>query len=336
LAAEICEKDLSFAKVVLLSSIPDKDPRVVRINSVESTVEYSLFCIKEMWKYVDTEYALVFQYDGFILNSEAWNEEFLKYDYVGAPWYHMGDLHVGNGGFSLRSKKLLDFIGKNYKKIGGELHPEDLWISEVARPYLEKEGMGFATEKVALDFSKNGNEHGVIWNGEFGWHGKSDTDISKWFEKNPEYKGLIPQNLTEFAVFMKKYGVYDGTFHVLQCKPIHLNNYKNLSFGKKNYDCRIDLDLTGLDEIKPNHKLIYKLFRISQSKVGIPTFERTVSGVEKFSSKKELLSAYPEIQITPSFMLPKWKQRLATILGNMVYPSNKPYTLIWFVTDLNK
>jgi len=86
----------------------------------------------------------------------------------------------------------------------------------------------------------------------------------------------------------------------------------------------------GLDEIKPGHKIVYRLFRISLEKVGIQTFERVVKKVENFSSKKDLLSAYPDIKITPSFHLPKWKQKLGIILGNIIYPTKTSYTLFWF------
>ena len=82
-----------------------------------------------------------------------------------------------------------------------------------------------------------------------------------------------------------------------------------------------------------DNKNIDKLFRILLSQVGVPTFERRVTKVEKFKTKKELLSAYPEIKITPSFYLPKWKQRLNKIFGNIVFPNDKSYTLIWFSKD---
>jgi len=280
---------------------------------------------------VKTDHVLIFQYDGFILNPSAWTDEFLRYDYVGAPWHGPGSPQVGgNGGFSLRSKRLLDLIGKNYRKIGGQIFPEDLWICEKARPFLEKEGIKFAPKEISSIFSKEGNERGVFWNGEFGFHGINCTDISKWLENNPEYKKFFVQKLDDFTTFMKKYPVYDGTIHVLNMKPIQLENYKKLSTGQKNYDCRLDADLSLLDEIKPGHKIIYKLFRILLSQVGVPTFERTISKVEEFSSKKELFKAHPKIEITPSFNLPKWKQRLIKIFGNLMFPNDKRYVIIWF------
>jgi hypothetical protein len=331
-AADICQKDFHFGKVVLLSSIKDDDPRVIWIPEIKSIEEYSEFCIKEMCKFVNTSHALIFQYDGFILNPSAWHDEFLTYDYIGSPWHHMGFVSVGGGGFSLRSRRLLDFISKNYEKIGGKLHPEDLWICSTARHFLEKEGIKFAPVEVANRFSINGDEHGVVWDGEFGWHGIRDTDISKWTKKHPEYKNFFPQKLNDFSSFMLKYPVYDGTVHVFLSKPIQVSHYKKLANGEKDYDCRFDDDLVHCDPIKLGHKIVYRLWRILLSQVGVPTFERTVKSIEKFKSKKELLRAHPEIKITPSFHIPKWKQRLAEVFGNTIYPNNKSYTLIKFTS----
>ena len=329
-AADICEKNFTFAKTVILSSIKDDDPRVVYIPKIDSRQIYSEFYIKELWKYIDTDFALTFHPDGFILNPQAWTDEFLEYDYIGAPWYHIYPHRIGNGGFALRSRRLLKFVSENYKKIGGAFDPEDYWVCRTARPYLEKEGMKFAPIELASRWSKEGGLRGVVWNGEFGWHGQNYTDISKWLEQNPEYKSIFPQKFDDFTQFMRKYPVYDGTVHVLQCKPIQVKHYKMLAKGERNYDCRMDNDLSGLPEIKSGHKIVYKLFRISLEKVGIPTFERTVKKIEKFSSKKELLRSYPKIKISPTFYLPKWKQRLINLFGNIIFPNDKSYTLIWF------
>ena len=329
--ADICQKNFTFGAVKILSSMPSDDPRVVPIVAIHDGKIYSKFYIKEMYKYVDTPMALTFHHDSFIANPDAWEDEFLKYDYIGAPWRHPGAPVVGgNGGFAIRSRRLLEYISKNCETIGGPTEPEDRWTCMYARPFLEKEGMTFAPEELAKRWSKEGNERGVVWNGEFGWHDIKGTDMSKWLEKNPEYKDIFAQRLDDFTTFMTKYPVYDGTFHVLSCKPIQVPEYKKLAKGEKNYDCRIDDDLIRLDEVKPGHKIIYRLWRILLSQVGVPTFERVVRKVEKFSTKKELLVTHPNIKITPSFYLPKWKQRLSRILGNIIFPNNSAYTVFWF------
>ena len=154
--------------------------------------------------------------------------------------------------------------------------------------------------------------------------------MSKWLSSNQKYREVFIQKFDDFTQFMRKYPVYDGTIHVFMSKPIQVENYKKIASGEKNYDCRISDDIQWLDEIKPSHKIIYRLFRISVEKVEVPTFERVIKNVEKFSSKKDLLKKYPKIKITPSFHLPKWRQRLAKIFGNIVFPNNSSYTLFWF------
>src|SRR3989344_8933853 len=199
-AADICQRNFSFGAVKILSSIPSNDPRVVPVPELlNDWRKYSEFYIREFAKHVETEFALCFHPDSFIANPSAWEDEFLNYDYIGAPWHHLGKVLVGGGGFSIRSKRLLDYISKNYKRIGGDFHPEDLWICQTAKPFLEKIGMKFAPVELAKRFSKEGDSRGVFWNGEFGWHGLRYTDISRWKEKNPEYNETFKQKFDEFT-----------------------------------------------------------------------------------------------------------------------------------------
>ena len=54
---------------------------------------------------------LLIQWDGYVVNPEAWDPAFLGCDYLGAKWYwHDDGMRVGNGGFSLRSRRLLDAL----------------------------------------------------------------------------------------------------------------------------------------------------------------------------------------------------------------------------------
>ncbi|MFA6321945.1 MAG: DUF5672 family protein [Candidatus Buchananbacteria bacterium] len=201
-AAEICCKNFEFAKIKLLTSIPSKNKSVVAIKPVESARAYSEFILKQMNDYIDTDFALIVQHDGFILNPEAWDDEYLKYDYVGAPLWVETELVVGNGGFSLRSKKLIELL-QNDKKIYIEQKPdhkygqnEDWIISVTKRKYLESLGVKFAPVELAHKFSFEKNlAYGAKWNGQFGFHGLTWTNISVWNKLHPEYK--IDNTLTE-------------------------------------------------------------------------------------------------------------------------------------------
>lgn len=191
---------IDFAQVKLLTSLPTDDMRKVAIPHIDSIEKFSEFCIRDLYKYVDTEFVLLVQYDGFVLNSESWDDEFLKYDYVGASWLVadwsitdydfpeelLGTRVVGNGGFCLRSKKFLEIssrLGDNgvFKKY----HPEDVVLCVWDRDKVEREGVKFAPADVAMKFSIEGDDD--IYEKQFGFHNLKWTNIQKWIDENSQW-----------------------------------------------------------------------------------------------------------------------------------------------------
>lgn len=205
LALEICQESFDFADVKILTSLQTSETKqVVKISPINSLEEYSHFVLWELDKYIETDYVLIVQHDGFILNPQAWTDEFLNYDYIGAPWLVadwavknydfpvelVGSYLVGNGGFSLRSKKLLSVAAKLAQQ--GSLsryNPEDTAISLYHRALFESEGIKFAPVEIAKCFSFEGESlDDYAWNGQFGFHGLKWTDISKWSRQHPQYQ----------------------------------------------------------------------------------------------------------------------------------------------------
>jgi len=140
---------------------------VVQIPTISSKEEYSHFCIKELNKYFDTDFVLVTQHDSWVLDGNSWDNDFFNYDYIGAPWLYIDGRNVGNGGFSLRSKKLQDILANDSEiKISS---PEDEIIGRFYRNYLQQTyEIEFAPEYVAEKFSfelKEPNQK------TFGFHG---------------------------------------------------------------------------------------------------------------------------------------------------------------------
>jgi hypothetical protein len=158
LAFDHCRYSCDFGQAKLLTHFDVQDPYVVKIPQIKSIEEYSAFMIKDLASYIDTEHVLVAQWDGFVWKPELWEDEFLKYDYIGAPWPESvlfkgapKHFNVGNGGFSLRSKKLQDFLQKDPNIT---LHrAEDVAICQLNRAYLEAKGFTFAPFDVAKRFS---------------------------------------------------------------------------------------------------------------------------------------------------------------------------------------
>lgn len=199
--AELSMKNFEFGEVKLLTSLPTSHPCAVKIEPISSKEEYSKFIIKELDKYIDTDFVFIIQHDGFILNPDAWTDEFLDYDYIGAPWWKETKYVVGNGGFSIRSKKLHTILAtdENIK----EYHPEDVATSRTYRNFLEEKGIKFAPVSLAKKFSMERNaKDGVMWTDQLGFHGLQWTDISKWLRKNPQYD--IKNELNEEALELKK------------------------------------------------------------------------------------------------------------------------------------
>ena len=128
---------IKFKEVIFLSdkAFYDTKFKTIIIDKIKSKEEYSHFVISELHKYIHTNHCLVIQYDGYVINPEFWNNDWLNYDYIGAPWWY-DSLNVGNGGFSLRSKKLL-----NACKIfnSEKIHPEDDFLCRQARHILEND-----------------------------------------------------------------------------------------------------------------------------------------------------------------------------------------------------
>lgn len=173
IAATKCFTRVKFGDVRIYSSIQGKslyEPPAI----VKSRRDYSTLMVRHLHEMFDTKFVLVIQWDGYILNPKAWDEIFLRYDYIGARWdnrsKHSGC--VGNGGFSLRSKKFCRAAAKVIPP--GQEHCEDIKCCIKYRSKMESEGVRFAPPAVADMFSK---EMG-IWNGEFGFH-HSKTDISR-------------------------------------------------------------------------------------------------------------------------------------------------------------
>lgn len=158
-AAEISQRHIEFG-----------DVKIITERLFRGREGYSEFCIKEMWKYVKTSHVLIIHADGYVQNPWAWNDDWLQWDIIGACWDWYNEHQNGNGGFTLRSKKLLNSI-KDWK-VTKELIEDD-YLCRTMRPTLERQGIKFAPVEVCKRFSIEG--YGIkpqynIYNGEFGFH----------------------------------------------------------------------------------------------------------------------------------------------------------------------
>ena len=168
-ALAISQQGLRFADAMLLTSRePPPGLRATsrRIEPINSRRAYSRFMTQDLHRHIGTSHALCVQWDGYVLDPARWDPVFLEYDYIGAPWPHFGDaMRVGNGGFSLRSRRLLEACAT--LDIANEA--EDVAICRTHRRVLEQRfGLRFAPEDIARRFAF---ERAAARGDEFGFHG---------------------------------------------------------------------------------------------------------------------------------------------------------------------
>jgi hypothetical protein len=110
---------------------------------------YSQYVIRELPKLVTAEHFMIIHRDGYPLNPEKWEDEFLKYDYIGAPW-GPEPWAVGNGGFSIRSKRLAWWA---MEQPWSDTENEDWHLCVNLRKAAIAAGFTFAPLEVAARFS---------------------------------------------------------------------------------------------------------------------------------------------------------------------------------------
>lgn len=100
--------------------------------STGSQEEISRF-LTNLWLYEvvlqPAEWLLVFQTDSILCaNSRQTLNDYLEFDWVGAPWNPQGRFG-GNGGLSLRRVSAIIDVLRNQKRVDGS-EPEDVWLTE--------------------------------------------------------------------------------------------------------------------------------------------------------------------------------------------------------------
>ena len=139
--------------------------KVEKCNKLPNINVWNYYVMYEMGRHVETDFCLLIHHDSFVLRPEKWEEKFLEYDYIGAPWPVIPDTYltpngervrVGNGGFSLRSKRLCDAPRvHNFPFLQDRGHyNEDGNICVYNRDRFLELGMTFAPVDVAARFSQ--------------------------------------------------------------------------------------------------------------------------------------------------------------------------------------
>ena len=176
LAAKSLEYTLArceFAEVVTFS---DRDilpgARCVHVEHFPSLHDYCEFMLRGMLPHINTEFMLFQQWDAMVHDANAWQDQFLDYDYIGARWpFWPEGINVGNGGFSLRSHRLLEALQDPIIQMqpnNPHAKHEDQLIGMEHRTYLTHNyGIRYPHSELARQFSYELGDHVPSW----GFHG---------------------------------------------------------------------------------------------------------------------------------------------------------------------
>jgi hypothetical protein len=96
-----------YAIARTLAALPiEATSKLIRLPATTTKEDWNRWMLAELVNAFDTPFVLTVHDDGYGINKQHWSAEFLSFDYIGAPWSPKYAPHrVGNGGFSLRSKR---------------------------------------------------------------------------------------------------------------------------------------------------------------------------------------------------------------------------------------
>lgn len=212
-AMEYSMRGIDFGDAVLIThKKPFGLPKTIRYSHTSKLTNIDDFNYKmvyELGDHIKTDYALIVHADGFVVHPEMWRDEFLDYDYIGAPWPlpKEGDTttyrdiygnicRVGNSA-GIRSKRLMDFPKKANVPWEGEYAYGKMWFYEDGficckiRHLLEAEGMRIAPLEVAKYYSHEQMIPEVEGITPFAFH--------KWEGTNAQYPNFIKPTIKEKA-----------------------------------------------------------------------------------------------------------------------------------------
>ena len=194
--------NLNYEYMLTIVRNIDRNIKVIKTNYDNLLQnEYSLFLAShQFWDLLNGEKILIYQEDTCIFKNNI--EEFIQWDYIGAPWLkEQNDTpnQVGNGGLSLRSKSIM-------KEIINRISVKDITCNSSTQGYMNVSNLKYCPEDVY--FSKTMQELNIgkvadwdtayyfscesyVHNNSFGAHGVWVNNVQ--LSKKILYDKLIPR-----------------------------------------------------------------------------------------------------------------------------------------------
>ena len=172
----ICgNKNITFMQDLCKRISPSIRVIQLDIDNIDDIEEYNkLLTNTTFWERFAGEKILIHQEDSCIFKTNV--EDYLQFDYIGAPWnidkewVQQSGLKIaaGNGGFSIRTKKMMIDIIQKYPR--NPKDNEDVYFSRM----IQDHGLGtFPTMQQCYDFSSEG----IVSRQSFGGHCYFNYDV---------------------------------------------------------------------------------------------------------------------------------------------------------------
>lgn len=205
--------------------------QIVQIEKIESINQYNWIVTQLLPNKLTCDFVLIVQFDGFILNPNVFDHEFYKYDYIGAPWPNFDEFNVGNGGFSLRSRRLVEKVSQYpYDDLA---IAEDIFICRYLQAHPDFKEFKFAPKHVAEKFSV---EFPAVPFPTFGFHGI--FHLPNIYANNLDY---LIKNLSSNTILRR----YDFLFPFIYLISPHasenLTARYNLANNKRNLENKTNI-----------------------------------------------------------------------------------------------
>ena len=180
-------RELEFDRAILITPEDIQDDQVEIIKCEPLNYEqYNHFIVYRLHEHINTTHCLLVQNDGYVVNPDMWQDQWMQYDYIGALWPLPQDdfsfrdqdgniQRMGNGGFTLRSKKLLcaaNDLDLEWKQYYGFYHEDGFFCCHNRSKY-ESVGCKFAPIEVAAEFSHESQVEENQGHIPFGFHGRN-------------------------------------------------------------------------------------------------------------------------------------------------------------------
>lgn len=160
MAIEECMRVVEFGDQLILTDQPEKfgphvasESRFHYVPDWPEKIGWSRAWWFDVPPLLKTSHTLNIQWDSWICDVSQWTDEFLNYDYIGAPWWYKDGKNVGNGGFSLISTRLKKYIYDRKGEYPCDTAVDDDLLCRKYRQKLEDAGFTWAPEKLAHRFA---------------------------------------------------------------------------------------------------------------------------------------------------------------------------------------